>query len=69
MERVGQNLMQLELPGGQPAVTDVRHISVIAFVFTLKSVASLATQLPTICEVRWSGSHENTDRNYTPSHL
>lgn len=52
MERVGQNLMQLELPGGQPVVTDGRRMSVIAFAFTLKSVASLATQLLTGGEIR-----------------
>ncbi|KAG0428405.1 hypothetical protein HPB47_024605 [Ixodes persulcatus] len=54
MERVGQNLMQLELPGGQPAVTDGRRMSVIAFAFTLKSVASLATQLLTSGEISCS---------------
>ncbi|KAM7309812.1 hypothetical protein ISCGN_006797 [Ixodes scapularis] len=52
MERVGQNLMQLELPGGQPAVTYGRRMSVIAFAFTLKSVASLATKLLAGGEVR-----------------
>ncbi|KAM7309811.1 hypothetical protein ISCGN_006796 [Ixodes scapularis] len=63
MERVGQNLMQLELPGGQPAVTDGRRMSVIAFAFTLKSVASLATKLLTggevsyLCSYRTSQDH------------
>ncbi|EEC08967.1 hypothetical protein IscW_ISCW024374, partial [Ixodes scapularis] len=57
MERVGQNLMQLELPGGQPAVTDGRRMSVIAFAFTLKSVASLATQLLTSGEVSYLCSY------------
>ncbi|CAN8002160.1 unnamed protein product, partial [Ixodes hexagonus] len=45
MERVGQNIMQLELPDDQPVVLYGRRVSVIAFAFTLKSVAGLASQL------------------------
>ncbi|EEC14397.1 hypothetical protein IscW_ISCW011691 [Ixodes scapularis] len=45
MERVGKNIVQLELPDGEPVVMYGSRMFVIAFAFTFKSEERLVSQL------------------------